>query len=352
MSLYRRNLNNQINPEEKQKLLNKNYILKNTVFISNIPKDIFSKEILYQKKFLGQYGHINQLLLINNNKIENSVIVQFDTINQAALCVISLENFEMNEKQRLKTNYYNTKYCHYFLNNKECKNSNCLFIHSFKLNEYLYKEIYVGEYINSFLFALKVLDVSVNSFTLIYEKLIGEKFFEKKGKFPKLTMKKLKREEYNKNLDDNNLKIKSEKCHPKSIIKILTNYNINNNINKNNENELKNDNDYFNKKNNNDTSLYNQSFSINKLSKREMKHSRFIFETKKEKDKDKVYIPESVVNTVDKIIDIYMNNRINKEKSNNEKCLIINNVYIDNFNINLSDMIYNIFYGIMNHKFN
>ena len=351
MSYYRRNLNNQINSEEKQKLLNKNYILKNTVFISNVPKDIFSKELLYQKKFLGQYGHINQLLLINNNKIENSVIVQFDTINQAALCIISLENFEMNEKQILKANYYNTKYCHFFLNNKECKNSNCLFIHSFKVNEYLYKEIFSSEYYNSFLFALKVLDVSVDSFNLIYEKLIGEKFFEKKGKFPKLTMKKLKREEYNKNLDDNNLKIKNEKYHPKSIIKILTNYNINNNYNKNNENELKNNNDYFNEKNNKDKTFYNQSFSINKLSKRELKHSRFIFETKNEKDKFKVYIPESVVNTVDKIIEIYMNSKINKEKTNNEKCLTINNVNIKNFNINLSDMIYHIFYGIMNHKF-
>ena len=82
-----------------------------------------------------------------------------------------------------------------------------------------------------------------------------------------------------------------------------------------------------------------------------MKHSRFIFETKKEKDKFKVYIPESVVNTVDKIIEIYMNNKINNVKSNNEKYLKISNVNIDNFNINLSDMIYNIFYGIMNHKF-
>ena len=351
MSFYRRNLNNQIGPEEKQKLLTKNFILKNTVFISNIPKDIFLKEILYQKKFLGQYGHINQLLLLNNNKIENSVIVQFDTINQAALCIISLENFEMNEKQKLKTNYYNTKYCHYFLNNKECKNTNCLFIHSFKINDYLYKEIFSGEYINSFQFALKVLDVSLNSFNLIYEKFIGEKFFEKKGKFPKLTMKKLKREEYNKNLDDNNLIKKKKKNHQKSIIKILNNYNINNNINKNNENELKNNNDYFNKKNIKDSTFYNQNFYIDKLKKRELKHSRFIFENKKEKDKDKVYIPESVVNTVDKIIEIYMNSKINKEKTNNEKCLTINNVNIKNFNINLSDMIYHIFYGIMNHKF-
>ena len=213
MSFNRKNLNH-ISPEEKNVLSKKMFIFKNTVFISNIPKEIFSKEILYQKKFLGQYGHINQLFLINNNKIENSLIVQFDTINQAALCIISLENFEMGEKKHLKANYYNTKFCHFFLNNKECKNSNCLFIHSLKINNYLYKEFQEGDYINSFQFALNILEVSLNSFKLISDKFIGEKFFEKKGKFPKMTMKKLKREELIKNLSDQN-----EKNNQKSIIK-------------------------------------------------------------------------------------------------------------------------------------
>ena len=85
--------------DEKIILLNKYFILKNTVFISNIPKEIFTKEILYQKKFLGQYGHINQMFLINNNKIENSVIVQFDTVNQAALSIIALNNFDVEYEQ-------------------------------------------------------------------------------------------------------------------------------------------------------------------------------------------------------------------------------------------------------------
>ena len=163
---------NLISNEEKNQLSNKFFIVKNIIFLSRIPREIFSKEILIQKKFLGQYGHINQLYLINNNKHENSVIAQFDTVNQAALSIIALNNFEINKNQKLKISYYYSRYCHSFLNNKECKNVNCLFIHSTKINDYLYKEIQVNEYINSFLFALNILDVSLTSFQLLSERII------------------------------------------------------------------------------------------------------------------------------------------------------------------------------------
>ena len=45
---------NQITQEEKMILSNKFYLIKNIVFISNIPKEFFTKEILFQKKFLEQ----------------------------------------------------------------------------------------------------------------------------------------------------------------------------------------------------------------------------------------------------------------------------------------------------------
>ena len=331
MSFNRKNLNH-ISPEEKNVLSKKMFIFKNTVFISNIPKEIFSKEILYQKKFLGQYGHINQLFLINNNKIENSLIVQFDTINQAALCIISLENFEMGEKKHLKANYYNTKFCHFFLNNKECKNSNCLLIHSLKINNYLYKEFQEGDYINSFQFALNILEVSLNSFKLISDKFIGEKFFEKKGKFPKMTMKKLKREELIKNLSDQN-----EKNNQKSIIK---NFSLNDI--KIYENYLKTLDDINKKKYLNDM----RSISNKRLIDKQLNKSRFFVEEKKENENYKVNIPESVFQSIDKIIEIYMKNKIN---NNNSKNIIINDVNIDNFNINWSELMSNILYGI-NHK--
>ena len=206
---------NQITQEEKMILSNKFYLIKNIVFISNIPKEFFTKEILFQKKFLGQYGHINQICLINKNKIENSSIVHFDTVNQAALAIIALNNFEINEK-KIKISYYNTKYCHFFLNNKVCPNPNCFYIHTYKINDYLFKEIQINEYINSFMFALNILNISSNFFLLFYEKLIGEKYFEKYKKFPKMTVKKLKNEENLKHLNRHNINLTNQKMFQKN----------------------------------------------------------------------------------------------------------------------------------------
>ena len=323
MSFYHKNINH-ISTDEKKNLSNKYFLLKNTVFISNIPKEIFSKETLYEKKFLAQYGHINRLLLINNNKIENSLIVQFDTINQAALCIISLDNLEIKEKEKIKSNYYNTKYCNSFLNNKECKNPICLFIHSTKLNNYLYKEINPGEYINSFKYALLILDVPLSSFNLIYEKLIGEKYFEKKGKFPKITLKKLKKIECNNNLSYNHL-IKEENQKSNDVNLPINNIKIYESYLKNLYNIS--NNEYQNNNRN------NKSFSNYKLNYKQFKHSRFVSKNINENDKDKVYIPDSVKEIINKIIEIYMNNKI---RNNVQKNIYINNI---DFNKNLSELI-------------
>ncbi len=319
---FNRKLLNHISPEEKNVLSKKMFIFKNTVFISNIPKEIFSKEILYQKKFLGQYGHINQLFLINNNKIENSLIVQFDTINQAALCIISLENFEMGEKKHLKANYYNTKFCHFFLNNKECKNSNCLFIHSLKINNYLYKEFQEGDYINSFQFALNILDVSLTSFRLLSERIIGEKYFEKKNKFPKITVKKLKNEEnfrkislnffFNSNTFSNNILLKKNKS--KSF--------------KNSMKKLDNINKERKKRSVSHINLF-KNIILNKRTEK----SRFLFVKKIENKEDKVNVPDFVINTIDKLLKLYLNEKTSENKN------LIQNVNNINFNANWSDLL-------------
>lgn len=305
---------NQITPEEKMRLSNKFYLLKNVVFISNIPKEFFTKEILFQKKFLGQYGHINQICLINKNKIENSSIVHFDTVNQAALAIIALNNFEINEK-KIKISYYNTRYCHFFLNNKECPNPNCFYIHTNKINDYIYKEIKVNEYINSFMFALKILNISYNCFQLIYEKIIGEQYFEKYKKFPKLTVKKLKNEEYKFE------KILKENIKSKKKVKSKS---------KSNENSLIN---YQNLSNEN----YSQNNSLNDIKVSEMREnsrsekSRFQFVRNKENQTDKVNVPDFILNTVDKILKLYI------EKKYKDR--LFKNVNIVNFNANWSDLV-------------
>ena len=311
-----------ISNEEKNQLSNKFFIVKNIIFLSRIPREIFSKEILIQKKFLGQYGHINQLYLINNNKHENSVIAQFDTVNQAALSIIALNNFEINKNQKLKISYYYSRYCHSFLNNKECKNVNCLYIHSTKINDYLYKEIQVNEYINSFLFALNILDVSLTSFQLLSERIIGEKYFEKTNKFPKMTVKKLKNEEnfrkislnffFNSNTLLNNILLKKNKS--KSF--------------KNSMKKVDNINKERKKRSVSHINLFKNSI----LNKRTEK-SRFLFVKKIENKEDKVNVPDFVINTIDKLLKLYLNEKTSENKN------LIQNVNNINFNANWSDLL-------------
>ena len=324
MSVFKKQ-SNLMSQDEKIILLNKYFILKNTVFISNIPKEFFTKEILYQKKFLGQYGHINQIFLINNNKKENSVIAQFDTVNQAALSIIALNNFEINKNIKIKISYYNTRYCHYFLNNKECQNPNCLFIHTSKINDYLYKEINMNEYFNSFQFALNILNVSLDSFKIIYEKIIGEKYFEKYEKFPKMTIKKLKNEENSNNLNRNNINKQNLKINQK-------NKNVKKNKSRSFENSLKNLENLSNKKNFQIRAMSNNiKNSINNLTENRTKNSRFLFVKNNENREDKVNVPDFVINIIDKYLKLY----IIDKKYNYDLIKTVNT----NFNANWSDLL-------------
>ena len=59
-------MSNSLISEQSFYLSKKIYLSKNTIIISNIPENLFSKDTLYQKKFLGQYGHINKMVLSKN----------------------------------------------------------------------------------------------------------------------------------------------------------------------------------------------------------------------------------------------------------------------------------------------
>ena len=176
------------------------YISKKIVLITNIPNYLFKKDILYQKKFLGKYGRIRQMILMINQNNENNAITQFDTINQAALAILSLHNFKIDNDKKIKAIYFTTKYCYYYLNNTECPNSNCLFLHENNVNNYLLLELKNNKYIDSIKFALGVLNISKKVFEAIYFKLIGENYYELQKKFPKMTMKKIKNEDFIKSL--------------------------------------------------------------------------------------------------------------------------------------------------------
>ena len=308
------------------------YISKKIVLVTNIPNYLFSKEILYQKKYLGQYGHIRQMILLINKNNENNVITQFDTNNQAALAILSLHNFNI-DNYKLNSFYYITKFCNNILNNLKCQDSNCLFLHNMNNNDLSLFELKNKNNFDSFKFALEILHVEKSFFDSIYNKLIGDNYYELHKKFPKLTMKKLKNKDliksFNENKNNNNNKDNTKK---EKIISDINTKDI----------------DLFNEKNTKNliddnqksTSDNSNSDSEKKISNNELncffkkrKFSRFDFVNYKKHYNLSVVIPDYFLDFIDKIITLFYID--NKKGNNNDKkwnC-------INDFNCNWSEII-------------
>ena len=147
--------------------------------------------------------------------------------------------------------------------------------------------------------------------------LIGEKYFEKYKKFPKITVKKLKNEEqkYMNKITILKTNLKSKKTLKKSKSK------------KNNENSFSNSQNLSNFQNNSFNDIKKSKIRKNFRTEK----SRFKFVKNKENQNDKVNVPDFILNTVDKILKLYI------EKNNKDK--ILKNVNIINFNANWSDLV-------------
>ena len=324
--LTNKNLLPPLSLDQKIDLSNHKYLIKNIIYISNLTNDLYNKDILYQKKFFGQYGHIGQIFFDKNNQKQNSVIIKFDTVNQAALAILALDNFELNNGFKIKIMYYLTKFCNHFLNNKECLNQNCLFIHTANINEYQYERITNPNQLNSFQFALDVLNIPKPIFDVIYMKLIGDNFYENQKKFPKMTMKKLKNEEfinsilsYIKENQKNNKGNNNIKKPPK---KKFENKNTHKKYNKNKYKNSKRDSFHSFDSNNEKISTSEESveknyefiYNNNIIFKRK-KNSRFDF-VKKNNNDNEIIIPEFILDFIDKYLVLICNNKFNDNNGN------------------------------------
>ena len=297
------------------------FICKNSVFISNLPENILIKDILYQKKFIGQYGHIKSMIFLNlQKKDEKNLIVQFDTINQAALCILSLNNLDISGK-KIKIKYLQTNYCYYFLNNVECKINNCIYIHSKQINSYLYKKINSIDSIDSLNLAIKILNLTKGLYDKIYNKLIGENFYNNNLKFPKLTIKKLKKYlTLIENKSETNLNQNKKK--DKNFISKINNIKLNNLIKKtyynynckfSDEKSTSSDSTSSNNEiNKNNRSLISIIFFNN------LNHSRFNFVKENNvNNENRIDIPSEVLNCINNALIKQLNGNINYNNYDN-----------------------------------
>jgi hypothetical protein len=305
-------MSNSLISEQSYYLSKKIYLSKNTIILSNIPENLFSKDILYQKKFLGQYGHINKMVLSKNSQNEKKIIVQFDTVNQAALAILSLHNFKI-ENIKLKVNYFIIKYCLYYLNNKECSNPNCVFLHEKKINNYLLLELKNNKIIDCFKFALDILNLTKKTFDIIYLKLIGDDYYEIQKKFPKLSMKKLKNEDFIKSLYHHYEK--EQNINKKNKKKNISNRNSFDSLESNTENLLSSSDESIEKIND---SI--QKYQYENIFKRK-NNSRFDF-VNKNNDKLNCNIPDFVLDFLDKYFTLHYININNFQNNDKDKIII------------------------------
>ena len=298
------------------------FICKNSVFISNLPENILIKDILYQKKFIGQYGHIKSMIFLNlQKKDEKNLIVQFDTINQAALCILSLNNLNICGK-KIKIKYLQTNYCYYFLNNIECKINNCIYLHSKQINSYLYKQLNYNENIDSLNLAIKILNLTKGLYDKIYNKLIGENFYNNNLKFPKLTIKKLKK--YLTLIENKNeTNLNQNKIKDKNVISKINNIKLNNLIKKTYVNNCKFSDE---KSTSSDSSSSNNEINKNNRSLisiiffNNLNHSRFNFVKENNvNNENRIDIPNYVLNYINNALIKQINDKLNYFSYDNYK---------------------------------
>ena len=109
-------------------------IQKNLVHIQGFDDSLYNENLLLSKEYLGQYGTIMKIILVSKedkaiHKKLNSAYITFETNEQAAYCILSIDSIKIND-HLIRAFFGTTKYCNHFLNNYHCLNEEkCMFLH-------------------------------------------------------------------------------------------------------------------------------------------------------------------------------------------------------------------------------
>jgi len=109
-------------------------IQKNLVHFQGFPDSLYDKQLLLSPEYFGQYGNIIKIVLVSKEdkifkKKTNSAYLTFETKEQAAYCILSVDSFKIGNFM-VRAFFGTTKYCTHFLNNYLCFNEEkCMFLH-------------------------------------------------------------------------------------------------------------------------------------------------------------------------------------------------------------------------------
>ena len=122
------------NEAELEQLSKLRIIQKNLVHFQNFPDYLYDQSILLSQEYFGQYGVITKIVLASKmdkmtHKKTNSAYLTFETKEQAAYCILSVDSIKIGE-HLVRAFFGTTKYCNHFLKNYHCFNEEkCMFLH-------------------------------------------------------------------------------------------------------------------------------------------------------------------------------------------------------------------------------
>ncbi|XP_049850725.1 uncharacterized protein LOC126323770 [Schistocerca gregaria] len=137
--------------KSKKSLFNIRVIQRNLVYVKNLALEIAKEEILKQQEYFGQYGKIIKMVINRSHVYQGASVscyVTYSTPEEACLCIRSIDGFELRQR-KLRASFGTTKYCSYFLRNKTCTNSDCMYLHSMseKEDNFTKEDMQVGKHL-------------------------------------------------------------------------------------------------------------------------------------------------------------------------------------------------------------
>ncbi|XP_057451428.1 uncharacterized protein LOC130743273 isoform X2 [Lotus japonicus] len=122
--------------EGRKQLSNVRVIQRNLVYIMGLPLNLADEDLLQRREYFGQYGKVLKVSMSRtaagvvqqfpNNTC--SVYITYSKEEEAIRCIQNVHGFVL-EGRPLRACYGTTKYCHAWLRNMPCSNSDCLYLH-------------------------------------------------------------------------------------------------------------------------------------------------------------------------------------------------------------------------------
>ncbi|KAL1201407.1 hypothetical protein V5N11_036411 [Cardamine amara subsp. amara] len=128
--------------EGRKDLTGVRVIQRNLVYVMSLPFDMADENLFQRREYFGQYGKVVKVAMSRtatgavqqfpNNTC--SVYITYSKEEEAIRCIRSVHGFYLDGRN-LKACFGTMKYCHAWLRNTPCTNSECLYLHEIGAQE-------------------------------------------------------------------------------------------------------------------------------------------------------------------------------------------------------------------------